>query len=189
MYSPSLSQEQINHYWDGVSKLGPDECWNWDRGLNGKGPITCYGVIWFDGKKHKTHRLSMLLSRGPFDENLMVCHKCDNPRCCNPNHLFIGTAKDNSQDCKSKGRMNRELGSQRYNAKLTEEAVAEIKAQAPFRKYGWGRAMAKKYGVAPTAINNIVRGRRWRQIGENGPIEALTSPHSHNGFNQPLNDE
>lgn len=178
-YSPTLTANQVRHFWEGVDILTESECWNWKRGLNGNTRLTSYGIVWINGKRHKAHRLARALSSGPFDEVLLVCHKCDNPKCCNPNHLFFGTAKDNAQDSKNKGRMHRESGSKRYNAKLSEEAVAEIKAQAPFRKYGWGRAMAKKYGVGPTAINNVIRGRRWRQVGSSAPIEALTSPHEH----------
>lgn len=179
MYEPKLTQEQIDSFWFRVDRRNPDECWNWTKGLNGKDRLSNYGVVWFNGTRHKCHRIAKFLSTGPFDDGKLVCHTCDNPQCCNPSHLFLGSHRDNALDCKAKGRLHRECGSARYNARLTEEQVAEIKAMAPFRKYGWGREMAKKYGVGPTAINNIIRGRRWRQVGQNTPIEAISSPHVH----------
>jgi len=178
----TLSEEQVKSFWARVDIRAPNECWVWTKSKVGKKPNQ-YGVVWFNGVKRKTHRLSIELTSGKqIPSGMLACHKCDNPPCCNPAHLFVGTPKDNAQDCLSKGRAKKELGSQRYNAKLTEEAVAEIKAQAPFRTYGWGRAIAKKYGVGPTAINNVIRGRRWRQIGESAPIEAVTNPHIHDGL-------
>lgn len=121
-------------------------------------------MVWFNSKRYKCHRLAYELSHGPLSPKMQACHTCDNPPCCNPAHLFAGTAKDNTRDCLNKGRANKEMGSDRYNAILTEEQVAIIKAEAPFRKYGWGRAIAKRFGVTPTAINNIVMGRRWKQV-------------------------
>lgn len=179
-YDPQLSYRQIEHFWYGVEiKEDNNACWEWKRGLATTKDIGQYGVIWFDGKKHKAHRIAWVVSRGPIEGEMFVCHKCDNPKCCNPQHLFLGTPKDNVADCLNKGRAHKESGSRRYNAKLTEEVIAILKAEAPYRKYGWGVAMAKKYGVAPTAINNVIAGRRWRQIGDPNPIPAISSPHVH----------
>lgn len=177
-----LTEEQIRSFWDRVAITSPNECWNWTRGRNGPG-AQAYGIVWFGNKKYKCHRLSLALSIGePTPSKNFACHRCDNPTCCNPAHLYWGTPKDNSRDCKERGRLKKEMGSSRYNAKLTEEAVAEIKAQAPFRTYGWGRAMARKYGVAATAINNIVHGRRWKQVGGAARIVPLQSPHRHKNW-------
>ncbi len=173
-----LSDKQVSRFWARVDIRSSDQCWHW-KGTGRRKNHSDYGSVWYNGTKHKTHRLALELSTGrKIPEGQMACHKCDNPPCCNPAHLFFGTAMDNTRDCIAKGRSNRESGSRRYNAKLSEEAVAEIKAQAPFRTYGWGRAMALKYGVGPTAINNIIRGRRWKQVGVSDPIEAVNNPHS-----------
>lgn len=65
-----------------------------------------YGKIRFQGKHYRAHRLSYILENGEINSNVLVCHKCDNPPCVNPDHLFIGTAKDNAIDRKNKGRGN-----------------------------------------------------------------------------------
>jgi HNH endonuclease len=81
-------------------------CWLW------KGPFfsSKYGHYILRQKDYRSHRVAYLIAFGPFDENLLVCHKCDNPSCVNPQHLFLGTPKDNTEDMISKGRLNRSRG-------------------------------------------------------------------------------
>lgn len=77
-------------------------CWEFQRSLNRAG----YGCIKYKGKRYGAHRLSWILTNGEIESNkIFVCHKCDNPKCINPDHLFLGTNKDNMQDCLKKGRM------------------------------------------------------------------------------------
>ena len=143
-----------------------NSCWNWNRGVNDEkhNGIGSYGVVWYGGKR-KAHRLMKELIHGaPPSKDLYACHKCNNPRCCNPLHIYWGTAKQNVQDCKNSGRLVREIGQERYNAKLTEEMVIRIINEAPTRTYGWGRRIAEELGVGRTAINNIIRGRRWKHL-------------------------
>lgn len=164
MKTNQLSEDQILSFYDRMRPNSGNSCWIWtgaQEGIgarNGRG----YGFVKFNCKKFKCHRLSLQLSGTDVPDHLMVCHTCDNPPCCNPLHLFVGTAKDNTQDCIRKGRAHKESGEDRYNAILTNDQVAIIKAEAPFRKYGWGRATAKKFGVCPSAISNIVKGLRWK---------------------------
>jgi hypothetical protein len=75
-------------------------CWEWQGGKTGDG----YGIIRLQGKQIRVHRLAYTLDRGPIGEGLFVCHSCDNPKCCNPDHLWLGTSADNIKDCISKGR-------------------------------------------------------------------------------------
>ena len=81
-------------------KVMPSGCVEWQLSR----PSGLYGQIKFEGKMLKTHRVAWELANGPIPEGLMVCHTCDNPPCCNPAHLFLGSASDNMQDMVSKGR-------------------------------------------------------------------------------------
>lgn len=78
-----------------------DNCWEWTASLIGCG----YGNFKYKGKRYAAHRFSWELVNGKIPDGLLVCHKCDNRKCVNPEHLFLGTQKDNMQDCLRKGRL------------------------------------------------------------------------------------
>jgi hypothetical protein len=165
--TPMSAAEFLRYFCSKIQVI--DGCWDWTGSINTKkaqgGFLGDYGVIWWRGRKFKCHKLSNhLFNNVPYASKSITCHTCDRPRCCNPNHLYDGTHRTNSKDCKDRGRLHREMGSQRYNAILTEDRVREILAEAPFRKYGWGKAKAEKFGVGRTAISNVVCGFRWKQI-------------------------
>ena len=88
----------IDDLFQATEKVG--ECWNWTGKVNNSG----YGYAVFNGRKTGIHRLAYRFAFGEFDESLFVLHKCDNPRCINPAHLFLGTQADNMRDCAAKGR-------------------------------------------------------------------------------------
>ena len=90
----------MQRFWDKVQKT--ETCWNWIAGDRGNG----YGAFRFRKKVWDAHRVSWVLANGEIPDKLLVCHKCDNRRCVNPNHLFLGSFTDNLLDSFNKGRIN-----------------------------------------------------------------------------------
>src|SRR5688572_10218451 len=90
----------VDRFWEKVAKAGPDDCWLWTAGLNNTG----YGSIGGGGKSFMAHRLSYLWANGSLPSDRAVCHSCDERRCVNPKHLWLGTKGDNNADRHTKGR-------------------------------------------------------------------------------------
>jgi hypothetical protein len=107
------------------------------------------------------HRLAYEFTHGPIDDpSTKVLHRCDNPPCCNPDHLFLGTQAANVLDARAKGRLARQAGARNPAAKVTAPRVAEIRAQ---HARGVQRSeLARVHGLCWTSINNIIQGRTWR---------------------------
>lgn len=132
-----------------------DGCWEWTGGINYAG----YGVAILDRKPYLAHRLSYQLNIGPIPPEMVICHRCDNRRCCAPHHLFVGTHADNVKDCIAKGRDWRgvpPVGARNGRAKLTPEQVAIIRASAKLL-----RELSTEFGVSMTQISEIKRGKSW----------------------------
>lgn len=117
-----------------------------------------YGTIHFNGRPKLAHRAAYELKNGPVPKGKFVCHSCDNPWCINPDHLFVGTAKDNTLDCIRKGRRRTRApkGESHYKSKLTLAAVSEIRTGA-LR----GTDYARKFGVSSAAVSMVKKGRTW----------------------------
>jgi hypothetical protein len=94
------SAKDIERFWSKVDKRGEDECWEWKDHKDRGG----YGKIWLSGRNVLAHRFAWVIANGKMPDGLFACHKCDNPACCNPNHLFAGTSQDNIDDRVRKGR-------------------------------------------------------------------------------------
>jgi len=145
-------------------------CWLWTGELNKSG----YGEFPFGGMKIAAYRLSFYLYKGQIPPRLSVCHfVCDQPICCNPAHLCLGTHAENMRDCSQKGRFH--LGQENGSVKLTEQQVLAI-----VELYGTGNhshhSLAKQFGVGKTAIGDILLGNRWNHITKIKPVEPQTSP-------------
>lgn len=154
----------IEYFWARVRKNDLTGCWNWiaDKDKDGYG-YAYLGKTRIEGTKKyikhrdKTHRLSWNMHNGAIPEGLCVLHKCDNPSCVNPDHLFIGTKKQNSEDMVAKQRNQR--GEQRPLAKVTEEQVREIRAsKESLTKIG------AKYGLAFQTVSQIKNRKTWRHV-------------------------
>lgn len=132
-----------------------DECWNWTGYKNKQG----YGSIKVNDKMIKTHRLSYELFFGEIPHGLDVLHKCDNPSCLRPDHLFIGDDKANTQDSISKGRHVIPIA----NKKLTVNNVIEIRNKYMPFKYSI-RKLAKEYKVSYWAIQSVLNRKNWKNV-------------------------
>lgn len=132
-------------------------CWEWRGYRNSLG----YGGTVDDlGKTRPAHRASWELTFGPIPPGLFVCHRCDNPGCVNPGHLFLGTQRDNIQDASRKGRVSR--GEHRHCARLSEVSVALIR-----RRHAEGETqnrLAAEFGVTRQAIWHVVHRKSWKHI-------------------------
>jgi hypothetical protein len=153
----------VQRFWESIKKGGPDDCWEWQKNKKSTG----YGTIRIHRKTWSSHRVSWIIHFGdPGD--LLVCHKCDNRPCCNPNHLFLGTTADNTQDMMKKGR-GKNVGESHARAKLTEADVIEIRKRLANGERH--KDIGDLYGVDSTTICNINTGKRWKHLKTHDPEE------------------
>jgi len=144
--------------WKRVEMGGPDECWPWLGATTPNG----YGIISINYRNRGTHRLAYELATGVAPGELFVCHTCDNPPCCNPAHLYLGTPKDNTRDMHERGRCRAPRGSQHHAAKLTEAAVLAIRR----RRAAGERAtdLAVEFAVSKPTITRVVKNEGWVHV-------------------------
>jgi HNH endonuclease len=146
-------------FWQRVDVRGPDDCWTWRKGKNGSG----YGVLYIHRKSINAQRIAYQLHYGVDPGDREVCHTCDNPPCCNPYHLFLGTHADNMRDREAKGRANHALGERNHNAKLTWQQVREIRSLCASGMQT--RDVSIPYDVSTVLVNKIARGEIWKEDG------------------------
>ena len=118
-----------------------------------------YGVFCWQSKNVKAHRASWEIYRGPIPTGMHVLHICDMPCCVNPDHLFLGTHKDNMDDRQKKGRTNAPRGEQQHLAKLTIEIVLEIRISGLAAS-----ELARKYGVSKSTIGRVLSRKTWYHV-------------------------
>jgi hypothetical protein len=190
-----LSDQALARFHAQLPKGDPESCWEWKRlGTNG------YGIFGLNvNGKYKSiaaHRLSWSVANGPIPDGMYVLHSCDNPPCCNPAHLRIGTQRDNAQDRINRGRCGRRNvggdGTMTFtpaNAKLTRAQVAEMLPR--IRAGERLEELARAYGVSRSAVIAIVMGRNWRSVtgGKCGPGMPRGANHPNMRFDKALAEQ
>jgi hypothetical protein len=163
----------VEMFWSRMDRSGGAEaCWPW----TGSRFSTGYGAIKINLKRRGVHRIVWELTNGPIPHGMLVCHRCDNPPCCNPAHLFLGTAADNNADMASKGRAARgdRNGSRSQPGRLCRgEAVTQAKLTAADVRqiralYAEGALSQEKigllFGISQTQVGKIVHRVWWRHV-------------------------
>jgi len=148
-------------FWKRVTPGPFTECWLW-QGVKRNG----YGMLSADrtGKGIGAHRVSWMIHFGEIPDGLFVCHRCDNPSCVNPAHLFLGTLRDNHADMMAKGRDGHGAakGISNPSAKLTESQVKEIRAMAA---QGMTQVeIGQRFGITQAHVSDIVLRKVWTHV-------------------------
>jgi hypothetical protein len=163
MRTKRTPQNAADWFWSNVDRSGgPGACWEWSAGRHGDG----YGLITYEGRTQGAHRVAVLVSGREIPHRMLVMHTCDNPPCCNPAHLLVGTYSDNVQDMLRKGRSRYSPVCGKANRggirKLTEDEVRRIKSAS---REGATRAeLARRFGVDESNIRLIAQGKTWAHV-------------------------
>lgn len=156
-----ITTEIMERFWDKVEKM-QSGCWEWQFGCSPKG----YARFTINNKTYRASRFILaVLNDIPMNGKWIACHKCDNPKCVNPDHLWAGTQTENMTDAIQKGRLKPPCicGELNATSKLTEDQVAQIrKLHAPW-KMSYAK-LAKRFGVARSTIQAVLQKRSWRHV-------------------------
>ena len=147
-------------FWSNVDQSSESSCWPWKGCVHENG----YGRFSWRGFDLRSHRVAFAIAHNtPVPGCVMICHRCDNPLCCNPRHLFLGVAADNNGDAREKGRAVTPRGLANGNAKLSDEDVRAI-----IESDSAGVVLAHRFGVSQSLISMIRRGSRRKMVGDAG---------------------
>lgn len=160
------NEKELRRFWSKVAiTSNSDECWEWQRGIkNG------YGIFGFKYRTWYAHRFSYELAYGAIPQGLFVCHSCDNKKCVNPKHFFLGTDQDNKDDMVRKGRHahGSRLSPLRRGEKHPSHILTEDRVRYIRERYAVGditqTALAIEVGMSLSTVNHIVRGRKWKHV-------------------------
>lgn len=159
--TPTTADNVSNRFWSKVDKSG--ECWVW---MAGKAPYGYGDCCIGNGRHMLAHRFAYEDAYGPIPDGMYVCHHCDNPPCCNPDHLFLGTAADNSRDMFAKGRnkpcRDQSRGERTASARLNADIVRSIRAD--YANGIIGTDLAIRYNVHFSTIYRIIQRETWKHI-------------------------
>lgn len=152
------NKELTTRFWDKVDKKESDECWNWIAGTQSKG----YGSFGIgDCKTALAHRVAFELDTGINPDGYCVMHSCDNRKCCNPNHLRLGTIADNNKDMKNKGRQAK--GMKNGRAVLTPNNIISMRSDFQAKEKTL-KELSEEYDIHYNTARNAVQGKTWKDL-------------------------
>lgn len=154
--------DPVKRFWAKVDIRSADECWEWQGPISscGYGNFSVGGKLSPDYRQWPAHRYAWTITYGAVPAELNVCHKCDNRRCVNPNHLFLGTDVDNMNDKVAKGRQAK--GDSSGLSKLLERDIATV-----IEMYNGGmlqREIGENFGVSQAVVSSVIRGHTWKHV-------------------------
>lgn len=160
-----MEKKHIDNLWSKIEVRDSNVCWEWRGARNKHG----YGITTIRNKQHLSHRIVWLHQHGVMNLSMKVLHRCDNPPCCNPSHLFLGTQSDNVYDMIAKGRRRNGIsrtsakkGEENYRAKVKNSDVEKIrelrKMETPLKE------IARQFGIHVATVSDIVSRRTWKHI-------------------------
>lgn len=152
--------DEITRFWFYVDTGNENECWEWERSKDGGG----YGV--FTTHKYgreKSHRISYLECVGEIPEGLMVLHTCDNPSCCNPKHLFLGTNQENMDDKVKKNRQSRLFGGDNGRCQMSEKNIMSMRKDYRSGNFSYSD-LVYKYKISQTQVARIIKRESWAWV-------------------------
>jgi HNH endonuclease len=154
------AKNTVAEFWERVRKT--ETCWIWTDRMAAGG----YGSFSFHGKQWRTHRFSWTMHFGEIPQGLKVCHRCDNPLCIRPDHLFVGTQRENVEDAFRKGRLKpyrRRVGVNHHMAKLTAEDVVAMRELRNATGVSYQR-IARRFKVSTMTAYRAVVGQAWKEF-------------------------
>ena len=154
-----IKEKTVKRFHEKIQIIGESGCWIW-MGCVGH---YSYGQFCVNSKTLLAHRASWILHYGNIPDGLRVCHRCDVPSCVNPNHLFLGTAQDNTDDMMRKDRTNPRKGEDHHAARLTAEKVRQMRKEYQ-PGYGNLAAIARKYNTSETSAHYAINRKTWKHV-------------------------
>lgn len=157
----TLSLEQRFAFWLKRCKKKPSECWEWPSLINDHG----YGILFFHYRRYRAHRISWRIAKGSIPVGKFVLHRCDNRRCINPRHLWLGNHQDNMDDMRTKGRSNRIPHANPVRGEAVGSAVLNREqVMAIYQDPRGQKTIGREYGVNRISVRNIKRGKTWSHV-------------------------